>query len=193
LATVLITKKSAPVKSITVKPITVEPITALQKDRVCTLTNNYIIRANTFFHSRFKTPVVLFDLIGRAAGMLRVKSAGTEIRYNPYIFAKYFDDNLATTIPHEVAHFIAYKLYSPHRVQPHGKEWRQVMEVFGVEAVRTCQYDLTGIPVRQQQRFSYQCSCTQYEFTSRRHNQAEKGKGYYLCRQCGDVIHPSHI
>ncbi len=49
---------------------------------------------------------VRFELQGRAAGMYRVHKGERVIRYNPYIFSKYFDDSLANTVPHEVAHYI---------------------------------------------------------------------------------------
>ncbi len=167
----------------------IEPIDAIQQQRVCAVTEDFVTRANTFFNTRYKTPAILFDLTGRAAGMFRVTTGHAEIRYNPFIFAKYFADNLAETIPHEVAHYIAFKMNLRRRILPHGKEWKKVMAVFGVEANRTCQYDFSGVPVRRQQRFPYRCSCTQYEFTTRRHNQVIKGKGFYTCRRCGDLIH----
>lgn len=113
-----------------------------------------------------------------------------EIRYNPYLFAKYFADNLATTVPHEVAHYICYRQYAPARVRPHGKEWQHIMQLFGVTAERTCNYDLSGIPTRQQKRHAYACRCTDYAFTTRRHNMVVNGKRYYLCRKCGETISP---
>lgn len=173
----------------TITPI-ISPITPSQQQRVCALTAEFVNRANTFFHCNYSVPKISFDLTGRAAGMFRVKNALEEIRYNPYTFAKYFDDNLATTVPHEVAHYICYKNYLPKRVPPHGKEWQQLMNVFGVKAERTCNYDLSGVPTRQHKRHPYGCSCTQYEFTTRRHNQVINGKGYYQCRKCGETIQP---
>lgn len=166
----------------------VTPIDKKQRERVCALTRDYVGRANAFFNLRFKTPEILFDLKGRAAGMFRVKAGLEQIRYNPYIFAKYFEDNLITTIPHEVAHFVCWKMYLPKRVAPHGREWQQMMAVFDAEASRTCNYDLTGIPTRKQKQYHYQCSCTRYNFTARRHNRVEQGKGMYFCRKCGDII-----
>jgi len=168
----------------------ITPISASQQQRVCALTTEFVHRANTFFRCDYPVPKISFDLTGRAAGMFRVKNALEEIRYNPYTFAKYFADNLAITVPHEVAHYICYKMHLPKRVPPHGKEWQHIMQVFGVKAERTCNYDLSGIPTRQHKRHAYGCSCTQYEFTTRRHNQVVSGKGSYLCRKCGETIQP---
>ncbi len=168
--------------------VTVQPINKQQQQRVCALTADYVMRANAFFNARFIVPRVLFDLYGRAAGMFRIKSGVEQIRYNPFIFSKYFEDNLLTTVPHEVAHYVTYKIHSPKRVAPHGKEWREIMALFNAEPSRTCNYDLTGIPVRQQKQFRYQCACSEYMFTTRRHNKVAQGKGFYLCRKCGEII-----
>ena len=131
---------------------------------------------------------VLFDLTGKSAGMYRVKAGQRVIRYNPYVFAKYFDDNFSETIPHEVAHYVTDILNGLRSIKPHGAEWKSVMQVFGVAANRTANYDLTGLPVRNFQSFVYHCGCQNYELTSRRHNKILKGTGHYMCRECGGKL-----
>ncbi len=62
------------------------------------------------------------------------------------------------------------------------------MQVFGVAANRTANYDLSGLPVRHYQKFVYHCGCQNYELTSRRHNKILRGSGHYLCRNCGGKL-----
>jgi SprT protein len=167
----------------------IEPVTLSQQQHVTELTAQYIHQASERYQQSFKIIPVLFDLKGRAAGMYRIKGRERTIRYNPYLFAKYFEDNLAGTIPHEVAHYITEKLYGLGRVRPHGHEWREVMRAFGVESSGSCHdYDLENVPVRRQRRFPYQCACTVHQISTHRHNKILNGKAHYLCRQCGDAI-----
>jgi len=131
---------------------------------------------------------VLFDLKGRSAGMYRVAGHRRVIRYNPYLFAKYPQDNLAVTVPHEVAHYVTDVLFGLRRVRPHGAEWQAVMRAFEADASRTADYDLTGIPVRTQRRFGYRCACFVHQLSTRRHNQVRRGAARYYCRACGEEL-----
>jgi len=63
-------------------------------------------------------------------------------------------------------------------------EWRRVMKAFGVSPRATGRYELSGVPVRRQQRHSYRCDCRQHELTSTRHNRHQQGRKY-ICRSCG--------
>jgi len=159
-----------------------------EQERVIEETSRYIELAAEYYERSFKTIPVLFDLSGRAAGMYRVKNGQRVIRYNPYVFAKYFSDNFNETIPHEVAHYVTDILFGLKKIRPHGSEWKSVMQAFGVAANRTASYDLSGLPVRQHQMFIYHCGCQDYELTSRRHNKILRGSGHYLCRECGGKL-----
>jgi len=167
----------------------IEPITLSQQQQVNKLTAEYIHQASELYQQQFEVIPVLVDLKGRAAGMYRIKGRERAIRYNPYLFAKYFEDNLRGTVPHEVAHYITEKLYGLGRVRPHGIEWTEVMRAFGHESSQTChKYDLNGVPVRRQRRFPYECRCTQHQLSTHRHNKVLKGKAQYQCRRCGEAI-----
>ena len=164
--------------------MTVAPITDLQQDQVVSATRCCIQRAGKLFGQEFELPAVTFDLQGRAAGMYRVRQTRRQIRYNPYIFGKYFTDNLANTVPHEVAHYLTDVLYGLGNVRPHGREWQAVMRVLDAEPTVTCHYDLTGVPLRRQRRFSYRCACSSHAVSAVRHNRVRRGLGRYVCRQC---------
>ena len=106
----------------------VEPIGEMRQGLVRQATERYICRAESIFDRQFDRIPVLFDLHGRAAGMF--KSIGRErwLRYNPWIFSKYFEENLRDTVPHEVAHFVVYEVFTGRNVQPHGKPLRSDTE-----------------------------------------------------------------
>ena len=164
--------------------MTVNPINQAQQHLVVTATREYIQRAEQLFEREFPLPRVSFDMSGRIAGMFRVRRQQREIRYNPYLFGKYFDDNLVNTVPHEVAHYLVSELYGWHNVRPHGVEWKAVMRRLGAEPTVTCRYDLSGVPQRLQRRFNYSCHCTTHALSAVRHNRVQGGQGHYTCRQC---------
>jgi SprT protein len=162
----------------------VAPLGSEQRQRVVEATRATIGQAAELFDRRFAQIPVTFELRGRAAGMYVVRGGQRVIRYNPHIFAKYFSDNLANTVPHEVAHYVTDALYGLRSVRPHGPEWRAVMRAFGAEPAATCRYDLAGIPVRRQRRYSYQCGCMTHSVSAVRHNRIQGGQARYHCRHC---------
>ena len=171
----------------------IQPIDTAQQLEVIERTHQFIRLAKKFYGQEFNLIPVRFNLTGATAGMYRVRNHQPELRYNPYLFAKYFAQNLSETIPHEVAHYIIHKMYD-RTVRPHGPEWQQVMWDFGVEPVRTCDFDMSGIPVRRHRRFEYQCGCgIPHSMTARVHNKIVTGSRQYFCKYCGQelVIAPS--
>jgi SprT protein len=167
---------------------TVAPIDARQQELVLEQTHLYIKRAGEIFGRAFGMIPVLFDLRGRVAGMYQVKQARRQIRYNPHIFAKYFEDNLAVTVPHEVAHYAIDCVYGLRKVRPHGAEWKALMHSLGAEASRTCRYDFSGIPVKSETRYDYYCGCKTHRLSARRHNRVLKKRMYYICKSCGGSL-----
>ncbi|MCC6303203.1 MAG: SprT-like domain-containing protein [Gammaproteobacteria bacterium] len=164
-----------------------DPIDVDRRAAVVEATQAWIDRAGALYGRRFEPIPVLFDLMGRSAGMYRVRRGARVIRYNPWIFARYPRDSLAVTVPHEVAHYVVDCLHGLHRVRPHGREWRAVMGDFGVDPVATGVYALDGIPTRMQRRHVYRCACLVHRITTRRHNLILRGARYRCCR-CGDDL-----
>lgn len=159
-----------------------------QQAVVIARTDDQVRLASEYFDQVFPKLPVLFDLSGRAAGMYRVRAGRREIRYNPFIFARYFDDNLAQTVPHEVAHYVADMLHGFRSIRPHGSEWKRVMELFGAEPRASCQYDLEGLPGRRYRRFDYRCQCREHSLTTVRHNKVRQNRMRYYCRDCGQPL-----
>jgi len=167
----------------------IEPISHSQQQYVKDRTVHYIQRASTIYGRAFDIIPVSFKLKGRSAGMYRVKDNERLIRYNPYIFAKYFDDNIAETVPHEVAHYITEQLYGVGRVRPHGREWSEIIRALGVKPNRAShQYNMNDIPVKVYKRIAYACRCTTHRVTLRRHTQMKNGIAKFICRRCGEAI-----
>jgi len=168
--------------------VTVEPIDGRQRRRVVAATTDCLARAGEVLGRRFAAIPVVFDLTGRAAGMYRVSRGERVIRYNPYIFAKAFADNLANTVPHEVAHYVVDLVYGRDHARPHGPEWSEIMTALGADPGRTHAYDLTGVPRRTQRRHPYRCACTTHHLTTRRHYRVLRGTMTYRCRRCGEAL-----
>jgi SprT protein len=162
----------------------VQPIGERQRRQVCAATRACLRHAAGICRVEFPPIDIRFDLSGRAAGMYRVRQGRRCIRYNPYILARYFDEGLAETVPHEVAHYATDVLFGLANIRPHGAEWQDLMRALGAEPRATASYDLTGVPVRRQRRFSYRCSCTVHHLSTRRHNRIRLESAAYICRRC---------
>ena len=164
------------------------PITSRQQKQVIEKTESYIQVATEIYNQKINLIPVYFNLKGRAAGMYVTEHKQRYIRYNPYIFAKYFEDNLQSTVPHEVAHYVSDVLFGLHKIRPHGAEWKGIMQSLGAKPEITSDYDLTGIPVRKLQRFEYKCGCMTHQLTAIRHNKVLRGKLSYRCKYCGSPV-----
>lgn len=133
-------------------------------------------------------PAVRFDLSGRSAGMFRAKGRHCELRFNPWIFALYYTENLRETVPHEVAHYLVWWQHPRRRLRPHGRQWQAWMAFFGVPATVTFDRDLQGVPQRRQRRFRYACDCSEHELSATRHGRQQRGEARYQCRRCGSGL-----
>jgi SprT protein len=167
-----------------VKAEEIQAIGENRQELVREATRHFIREAQGIFSRRFEPVAVLFDLSGTSAGMFKVQGRHCCIRYNPWIFAGHFEEHLADTVPHEVAHFIVHEVFGRRGVKPHGEEWRTLMVAFGANPRATFQLDLEGIPCRRQRTHAYRCDCQQHEVSTTRHNRILRGAGRYHCRHC---------
>lgn len=169
-------------------PTIIAPIDTQQQQIVIDNTYAYIDQAAVLFDLRLPHIPVLFDLRGRAAGMYRLRDGKREIRYNPWIFSRYFEANVQHTIPHEVSHYVVEKIFGRDNIKPHGNQWRKVMLAFGREPRVTCDYDLSDIRLNKVKRFGYHCGCRSHQLTTCRHNKILRGEQQYLCKHCGQIL-----
>jgi SprT protein len=166
----------------------IKPLDKIQQQVVRIATYEYIDTARQIYNIEASDIPVNFDLKGRAAGMYRVSNNKREIRYNPHLFSKYYEDNISTTIPHEVAHYITDVLFGLIHIRPHGREWKAVMQDLGATPQVTSNYDLTGIPTRKLKSYSYQCGCTTHQLSATRHNKVSRHISRYHCKRCGTQL-----
>lgn len=154
--------------------------------RVCERTAYWIGRAREITGAsqrRLPVPEVRLDLRGRAAGqaVFARRSWRCHIRLNAALLASHPEEMLAETVPHEVAHVAIYRLYGA-KAKPHGREWKALMQAFGVDA-SPC-HAMPVAPSRQLKRFRYLCGCDEPAWlTSIRHKRAQAGTAY-VCRVC---------
>lgn len=167
---------------------TIAPITPKQQQQVIEHTSVLLRECQHHFGQVFKPVDIRFDLRGRSSGMYVLKHKQRYFRFNPFIFAKYFDDSLASTVPHEVAHYISDILFGIKNIRPHGKEWQAIMHKLGAEPKVTGNYDLSGIPLKRQRRFAYICNCMTHQLTTVRHNKISMGKAHYFCQKCNGPL-----
>lgn len=155
---------------------------ALQQE-VETLTQQLLVTAGNHFQRDPGKVIVRFNLTGKAAGMALFPHRATPvIRYNALLLSENRDDFLKRTVPHEVAHIVARRLFGK-KIKPHGPEWRQVMQLFGAEASRCHNYDVSRSSRRTLKRYPYRCHCRTHQLSSIRHNRVKRGQTYH-CLSC---------
>ena len=167
----------------------IQPITEEQQALVRNRSHELIRLAAGDLGKKVPEIEIKFDLSGRSAGMYCSQRRERWIRYNPYIFAKYFDENFNNTVPHEVAHYLTDVVTGRKRVAPHGQEWQTMMQLLGCEPETTHKFDLDGVPVKRQRRHLYRCGCQDHQLSSTRHNRVQRQKKHnYFCRNCGEAL-----
>jgi len=159
-----------------------------QEQQVRQKTASLIQQAALIFQQPLPVIDIYFDLKGRNLGMYVRQQRQSYIRYNSFVFARHFDDCLKQTTAHEVAHYVCDKRYGLKNIRPHGKEWQAVMLALGVPPKVTSNLDISGLPARRYQQFTYQCGCQQHQLSSIRHNKIQRGRAVYHCRQCGQTL-----
>lgn len=175
------------------------PLSEDQQQQVIEATRFYIHKAAELYRFRDRDLNIRFNLKGRSAGMYRVWRTGAglfrttqrEIRYNPYIFERHFEDNLKSTVPHEVAHYASDLIYGLKNIKPHGREWKQIMQAFNADASVTASYDLGEIPQRQMTYYSYSCACREHRLSAIRHNRIRYKRFSYYCNHCKQPLQPT--
>jgi SprT protein len=170
----------------------IKPLSDEQQQLVIAHTHHYIEQASRLFDIKRKAVEINFNLKGRSAGMYRTRGrfgkVKREIRYNTFIFSKYFDDNLKTTVPHEVAHYVSDIAYGLKNIKPHGVEWKNIMAAFDADASVTADYDLSGIPLRRKRTYTYACQCREHELGPVRHKRISSRRNQYYCSYCNQVL-----
>lgn len=103
-------------------------------------------------------PNVVYQLRGSVAGTATFRSWTIDL--NAALLMQNIDKFIESTVPHEMAHLACDKIYpEAHqrqytgrgrftKRQPHGAEWREIMQVMGVREITRCHsYDTTTTKV----------------------------------------------
>ena len=137
--------------------------------------------ANEFFNKEFTIPVMSFELRGKKAGVAYLQQ--NEIRLNSVLLVENGAAFIQQVVPHELAHLLVYQQFG--RVQPHGKEWKMMMEqVLGVPAHIYHKFSTASVA----KQFSYQCGCQTHLLSVRRHNAIQRNQRSYICRNCNQPL-----
>ncbi|MGD8266124.1 MAG: SprT-like domain-containing protein [Chromatiales bacterium] len=161
-----------------------------QKKQVLAEVRHCIEKANRALGCNLSQPDIRFDLRGRAAGQFCLRQECLQLRFNSALFARYFEENLAQTVPHEVAHYLVYALYmraGRKRVKPHGPEWQSMMRLLDAAPVTRHNFSLDGLPVRREQRFAWRCDCRSHSIAKRTHLRMLRGE-QRICITCGTLL-----
>lgn len=145
------------------------------------------LQAEAFFKRRFARPSICFKLRGQKAGVAHITE--NKIRFNPVLYANNREDFLAQTVPHEVAHMIAYAQFGL-QIAPHGQEWQLIMQgVYGLAPKRCHDY---AVPKANGAQYRYYCACPEhnsFDLSARRHALIKQGR-QYSCRRCKSILRP---
>lgn len=105
--------------------------------------------AEAHYKQKFEMPEIRYDIKNTDGGTATFQS--WLIRLNLILMVENEEKFLATTVPHEVAHLVARRVYhvklaaEGKKMRPHGKEWKEVMELFKIPAKTHHTYDCTSI------------------------------------------------
>ena len=142
------------------------------------------LRAEAHFKQRFARPVISLQLSGKNAGMAHITQ--NKLRFNEGIYRLQPEGFVAQTVPHEVAHLVAYRVFGLG-IKPHGSEWLYVMrQVFQQPANCTHTFILPSSS-KPKKRYLYQCACAtnaQHLLTGQRHALITQKNYRYFCRRC---------
>jgi len=132
-----------------------------------------------------KVPKVSLFSSGAIAG--DATRDGDDIRFSLQLFLENYEDFLATTVPHEVAHSIVRQICGP-KEQPHGRAWQDVMYILKAPANRCHNYKIARTPRTRQKRHLYKCACQEgVQVSTTIHNRIKRGNSY-SCRKCRNVL-----
>lgn len=144
--------------------------------------NHYYEKAILIYKS-YQTqpkPTFSFNLSGTVAGYAYFHK--NHIKINPELFVRNKAKFLYDTIPHELAHLVAYNVY---RDNGHGSGWQRVMINLGCEPNRCHSYDVSAVKRNYTvRRFVYSCGCREHYITAQKHNKLQKNSRQFICSSC---------
>lgn len=152
--------------------------------------HRFIDIAERAFNIEIPMPAIRFDLRGRTAGSANFGK--WELRFNETLMLQNFEDFAEQTVGHEVAHLVENRVYgwmhaNKKRYPAHGKTWKKVMMVFGLDPKRCHNYDTSKSVGRRTKKYVYECECCGafIEMGAVRHKRMKLGEKTYYHSHCG--------
>ena len=107
------------------------------------------------YKQKFQRPEIRYNIRNTNGGEAWINR--NLIRLNLTFLVENEAEFLKQTVPHEVAHLVAHYVYDSKpmngkKVRPHGKEWKEVMEVLGLEPKVTHSYDIASLDIVKKPR-----------------------------------------
>lgn len=106
-------------------------------------------KAEAKYGQPFELPEIRWDIKNTDGG--RAQYAAWLVQFNLILCVENEKKFLETTVPHEMAHLIAYRVHYKRlvaegkKLKPHGKEWKEAMEVVETPPAVKHTYDCTSI------------------------------------------------
>lgn len=95
---------------------------------------------NEEYNAEFDFPKIEWVVCGSTAG--RAWLGQWRIQLNEQLCKENLEDFMNDTIPHEVAHLIAYKVFGD---DGHGEGWKSVMRALGLNPTRCHEYNTKNV------------------------------------------------
>jgi SprT protein len=153
------------------------------RDKIREVGERYFVMAEGIFGKTIKRPDYLFDIRGVTAGMACF--GPWTMRFNMHISRTHFDDYMARTVPHEVAHMVEKAVYG---TSGHKAPWKRIMRRFGCEPSRCHSYDdLRTASGKTRPKIT--CRCGEREIGPIVYKRVVKGV-IYRCKTCKQAVKP---
>lgn len=146
-----------------------------------------IRKSNEIFKISMRIPHVRFDLKGTTGGYAHYQEWA--IRLNVQALEDFREEMIENTIPHEVAHLVAFELYGAG-IAPHGWEWQRIARILGCDASRCHSMPLEK--AKKTRKFLYVCMCQKHQVGLNVHRKIQAGQ-YRVCDTCHDSIHADNF
>lgn len=110
------------------------------KERVAHKVWQVLEELNEEYNAEFDFPRIEWCMIGTTAG--RAWLGQWRIQLNEQLCKENLEDFINDTVPHEVAHLVAYKVFGD---DGHGDGWRSVMRALGLNPTRCHDYETKNV------------------------------------------------
>lgn len=130
----------------------------------------------------------------RTLGMYEHKTK--EINLNEKLLEEFQEIYIDYVVAHEFAHAVVYSRkdkghYKNKKIMPHGKEFKDVCELFQIEAKASTKLFSSSKYLQEKQRenkIEYKCGCNTHYISKIKHNKIQNKKEYYKCAKCNQRI-----